>query len=253
MEDMTSRMTFTLVGGPTAVIEYAGLRLLTDPTFDPPGTYEGGIALHKLVGPALSPDEVGGIDAVLLSHDQHPDNLDHAGRDFLSRVGTVISTPAAAARIDGVTGLQTWQTLTLGDVDITALPALHGPEGAEALSGPVTGFLLRAPQHPTVYISGDNASVALVAEIVAHEGDIDVAVLFAGAANVGRFGDSDLTLNARTAVAAARALGDALIVPAHAEGWHHFSETRERLEREFAYEGLGDRLRVPVHGQPLEL
>ena len=75
----------------------------------------------------------------------------------------------------------------------------------------------------------------------------------AGAANVGRFGDSDLTLNARTAVAAARALGEAVIVPAHAEGWHHFSETRERLVREFEYSGLAHRLRVPQHGVPLEL
>ena len=30
-------LTALLVGGPTAVLEYGGLRLLTDPTFDPPG------------------------------------------------------------------------------------------------------------------------------------------------------------------------------------------------------------------------
>jgi len=30
----------TLIGGPTALIEVAGYRLLTDPTFDPPGDYE---------------------------------------------------------------------------------------------------------------------------------------------------------------------------------------------------------------------
>ena len=147
---MTTPMTFTLVGGPTAVIEYAGLRMLTDPTFDPPGVYEGGIPLHKLVGPALSPEEVGGIDVVLLSHDQHPDNLDHAGRDFLSRASAVLSTPEAASRIAGVIGLAAWETHSVGDVEIVAVPALHGPEGAEALSGPVTGFLLRAPEQPTL-------------------------------------------------------------------------------------------------------
>ncbi|WP_417562900.1 hypothetical protein [Microbacterium sp.] len=75
-------------------------------------------------------------------------------------------------------------------------------------------------------------------------------MLFVGAANVGRFGDSDLTLNARTAVQVARLLGDAVVVPVHAEGWHHFSETPERLVREFAYAGLGDRLRMPVAAEP---
>jgi L-ascorbate metabolism protein UlaG (beta-lactamase superfamily) len=30
----------TLIGGPTALIEIAGFRLLTDPTFDEPGEYK---------------------------------------------------------------------------------------------------------------------------------------------------------------------------------------------------------------------
>lgn len=245
--------TLTLIGGPTALLEYAGLRLLTDPTFDEPRSYEGGIALHKLVGPALGPDEVGAVDVALLSHDQHPDNLDIAGRAFLDRVPTVLSTPEAAARTAGVVGLAPWESRRLGAVEITAVPALHGPEGAEELSGTVTGFLLRAEGEPVVYVSGDNASVSVVEGIAARAGRIDVAVLFTGAANVGRFGDTDLTLNARTAAAAARVLGGAVIVPVHAEGWHHFSETRERLVREFGYQGLADRLRVPEHGVALVL
>ena len=40
---MPSALTVLLVGGPTAVLDYAGLRLLTDPTFDPPGEHEGGL------------------------------------------------------------------------------------------------------------------------------------------------------------------------------------------------------------------
>lgn len=252
---MTSpRPVLTLIGGPTAILEYGGIRLLTDPTFDEPGDYpSGAVTLHKLTGPALGVDEVGEVDVVLLSHDQHPDNLDAAGRAFLPRAGAVLSTPAASARIPGVHGLEPWQTRTVGDVEVTAVPALHGPDGAEELSGPVTGFVLRAPDRPVVYVAGDNASPALVADIVDRVGPIDIAVLFTGAANVGRFGDSDLTLNARTAVEAARALGEAIIVPVHAEGWHHFSETIDRLEREFAYAGLADRLRVPAAGVPLSL
>ncbi|MHA7985601.1 MBL fold metallo-hydrolase [Rathayibacter sp. CAU 1779] len=252
---MTSaELTLTLLGGPTAILDYAGLRILTDPTFDEPGDYPStGVTLHKLTGPALRPDDVGQIDLVLLSHDQHSDNLDRAGRDFLGRVDTVLSTPEAAGRIDGVAGLTPWQTHRIGSVEVTGLPARHGPEGAERLSGSVTGFLLRAPGHPTIYVSGDNASVDLVAEIASRVGTVDIAVLFTGGANVGRFGDDDLTLNARTAVEAANVLGDAVIVPVHAEGWHHFSETRERLVREFGYAGLSGRLRIPTAGTPLVL
>jgi L-ascorbate metabolism protein UlaG (beta-lactamase superfamily) len=57
----------TVVGGPTALIEYAGLRWLTDPTFSEPGEYEN---LVKTTSPALSVDQLGQVDVVLLSHDE---------------------------------------------------------------------------------------------------------------------------------------------------------------------------------------
>ncbi len=69
--------TITLIGGPTALIELNGFRLLTDPTFDGPGEYVlPHVTLKKTGNPALTPDQIGPIDAVLLSHDQHSDNLD---------------------------------------------------------------------------------------------------------------------------------------------------------------------------------
>src|SRR5262249_27760297 len=71
-----SSVEITLIGGPTALIEIDGYRLLTDPTFDPPGDYQlPHVRLTKLGRPALLPEEVGPVDAVLLSHDQHADNL----------------------------------------------------------------------------------------------------------------------------------------------------------------------------------
>ena len=74
-----------LVGGPTALISYGGLRLLTDPTFDPPGDHPRPgtpVVLHKLTSPRVFAAELEPIDAVLLSHDHHSDNLDPAGRAF---------------------------------------------------------------------------------------------------------------------------------------------------------------------------
>ncbi|HET6579240.1 MAG TPA: hypothetical protein VFG66_13015 [Gemmatimonadales bacterium] len=53
--------------------------------------------------------------------------------------------------------------------------------------------------------------------------------------------------------AAARAFGDALIIPLHFEGWAHFSESRDDLDQAFAAAGLSARLRWPVPGQPLSL
>jgi hypothetical protein len=45
----------------------------------------------------------------------------------------------------------------------------------------------------------------------------------------------------------------ALIVPLHFEGWEHFSQNREDVERAFATAGLSERLRWPVPGEPIAI
>jgi L-ascorbate metabolism protein UlaG (beta-lactamase superfamily) len=79
----------THIGGPTVLIQVAGWRLLTDPTFDPPGrkySFGWGTSSVKLAGPAIGASDVEPIDAVLLTHDHHDDNLDPAGRALLHRL-----------------------------------------------------------------------------------------------------------------------------------------------------------------------
>ena len=90
----------TYVGGPTVIIELAGLRIMTDPTLDPAGVYDlGHITLEKYKDPADV--DVDKIDLVLLSHDQHQDNLDDAGRELLTRTPKVYTTVIGADRLGG--------------------------------------------------------------------------------------------------------------------------------------------------------
>jgi hypothetical protein len=54
------------------------------------------------------------IDAVLLSNDQHADNLDDSGRAFLFRVRQVFTTEVGAQRLGGnAVGLAPWETESL--------------------------------------------------------------------------------------------------------------------------------------------
>ncbi|BCJ62173.1 hypothetical protein Jiend_55950 [Micromonospora endophytica] len=105
---MTS-MRITHLGGPTTLIEVAGWRILTDPTFDAPGRTYGfgwGTTSRKLAGPALPAGSLGDIDAVLLTHDQHADNLDDAGRELLADAYRIVTTVAGSRRLGaGATGL----------------------------------------------------------------------------------------------------------------------------------------------------
>ncbi|MEU9213863.1 MBL fold metallo-hydrolase [Streptomyces sp. NPDC048415] len=253
----------TYVGGPTALITLGGVRLLTDPTFDAPGEYPiGARKLVKTAGPALGAAEVGAVDAVLLSHDQHPDNLDTSGRTYLQGAPLTLSTASAYGRIGApVRALPSWESVELprpdgGVLRVTALPAQHGPDGSEPLVGEVTGFALSGDGLPKVYVSGDNASLDVVRDIAGREGPFDVAVLFAGAARTPLVPDAPLTLTSQDAVRAAEILGalphsrlrsggdTPIVVPLHFEHWGHFTQDGATLTKAFADAGLTDRLRL---------
>ena len=256
--------TLTLVGGPTALITYGGLRILTDPTFDPPGRYESSgspVILTKLDGPAVDAADIGPIDVVLLSHDHHADNLDAGGRAVLAHAGRVLTTGAGAERLgSGATGLEPGDALDLdlpggGTLNVTAVAADHGPPEVAAVNGPVIGFVLRAEGLPTIYVSGDNASVDVVRDVQREHGPFDVAVLFAGAAQVPeRWGeDAPLTLTPEAAVEAAVELAPAAIIPIHQDGWAHFTADGGDLEAAFSDAGLGGRLRRVLPGETIDL
>ncbi|MFC5183139.1 MBL fold metallo-hydrolase [Actinomadura harenae] len=249
-------ITITALGGPTSLIELGGLRLVTDPAFDEPRDYilGGGRKVTKTGPTALTPDEVVPVDAVLLSHEQHPDNLDESGRAFLSRVPLVLTNASSAERVDGATALGLWEEYEIarpdggGTLTVTRVPALHGPEGAEAVAGEVAGFVLTGEGLPTVYVSGDNASLDVVREVKERFPVIDVALLFAGAARTILLDGALLTLDSAGAAEATRILDARHAVPLHFEGWAHFTEGGDLLAKAFAEADLTDRLTLLTPG-----
>jgi L-ascorbate metabolism protein UlaG (beta-lactamase superfamily) len=112
----TAVVRMTYIGGPTALFEWGGLRFLTDPTFDPSGTIYSlpSYTLRKTMDPAIGLDAIGPLDAILLSHDHHFDNLDHAGRTLVDRRRPAFTTVAGASRLGGgAIGLVPWQSLEI--------------------------------------------------------------------------------------------------------------------------------------------
>lgn len=241
-------------GGPTALFEYGGLRFLTDPTFDAPGDYpsDDGVVLTKTAPSRVEPADLGRIDVVLLSHDEHPDNLDNAGRALLADIPLTLTTPGGGQRLGGTArGLTDWEAVQLdrpggGTVTVTGVPAIHGPgnrEDVEPYTGQVVGFVLTGDDLATVYVSGDNASLDAVEQIAERFGPIDTAVLFSGAPRfTGLFGGSPLVLDSAHAAEATRILRARRVVPVHYDSWAHFTEGRDHLVAAFAAAGLSDRL-----------
>lgn len=249
----TDQFPVRVFGGPTALFEYGGLRFVTDPTFDAPGDYAAPAAVLTKTAPATGgPADLGRIDVVLLSHDEHPDNLDHSGRALLADVPLTLTTPGAGQRLAGTTqGLADWESVELdrpggGTITVTGVPAIHGPgnrEDIEPIAGQVVGFVLTGDGLPTVYVSGDNASLDAVGQIAERFGPIDTAVLFAGAPRFpDLFAGKPIVLDSTQTAEAATILRARRVVPVHFEGWAHFTEGREDLVAAFAAAGLSDRL-----------
>ncbi len=253
---MSVRMT--LIGGPTALIEAGGLRFLTDPTFDAPGHYKlPHVVLEKTASPALTADQVGDVDVVLLSHDQHSDNLDTSGRAFLTRAKRVLTTKAGAQRLGGaVEGLAPWDTAELKTpngrtIRVTATPARHGPAGIEPLSGDVIGFVLSFDDGTRpIYVTGDTVWYDGVAE-VARRFKPGIVMPFAGGAQTR--GPFYLTMDTNDAIETAHAFSEAVIVPVHYDSWAHFKQSGGDLDVSFKALGFGERLRILQPGVATEI
>jgi L-ascorbate metabolism protein UlaG (beta-lactamase superfamily) len=255
----------THVGGPTVLIEVGGWRLLTDPTFDAPGrkyNFGWGTSSRKLAGPAIAAADLGQIDAVLLSHDHHDDNLDDAGRALLPSAGNVVTTVPGAKRLGGnAVGLAAWASTTLEapgrtPIEVTATPCRHGPPLSHPIVGEVVGFALRweGQQHGVVWISGDTVLYDGVRE-VADRLEVDTALVHLGGVKFPVTGPLRYTLTASEAVELCGQIKPRTAIPIHYEGWKHFRQGREAIEAEFANAPAAFRESVrwlPI-GEPVEL
>ncbi|MFI0374103.1 MBL fold metallo-hydrolase [Actinomadura sp. 1N219] len=234
-----TEVEFTHVGGPTVLIEFGGWRLLTDPTFDPPGrTYRFGwsTSSRKLTSPAIQAADLPPIDAVLLTHDHHADNLDHAGRALLPGAGAVITTASGARRLAaGAHGLRPGHTHHLHSPDkptitITATPCRHGPPLSRPITGDVIGFALTWPEqrHGPLWITGDTVLYPAVRETAAalRPGTV---LLHLGGVRFPQTGPLHYTMTAAHALTLLDTITPTTVLPVHYEGWRHFRETRDHI------------------------
>jgi L-ascorbate metabolism protein UlaG (beta-lactamase superfamily) len=197
---------------------------------------------------------------VLLSHDNHGDNLDHRGREVLGQAFKVISTESAAKRLgDNTEGLKTWDSTRLVAPDgfsvrVTAVPARHGPPGAGAMVGETTGFVLEWPaqQHGAMYISGDTVYYRGLAGIGARY-LIGVALLHLGGARFNMTGPLRYSMRAKDAVKLASELRIHTVVPIHYEDWGHFREDPSHIREAFDLSEDPTRLLWLKRGVPISI
>jgi L-ascorbate metabolism protein UlaG (beta-lactamase superfamily) len=259
-------MLVTRIGGPTVLVELDGWRILIDPTFDPPGRrypFALGTSSVKTRGPALTPEQVGPVDVILVSHDHHADNLDGAGRELLPAAKHVVTTRSGAGRLAmaNVRGLDTGESVSLeaGDKEpliITATPCRHGPPLSRAIVGDVIGFTIRrrSRRRLDLWVTGDTVLTRRLRQVARHL-QVDVAIVNAGGVRFGATGPLEYTMTGRDAVTLVGELEPIVAIPAHYDGWSHFrdGEVGVRTAVRDAVAPLRDRFLWLPDGRPVDL
>lgn len=260
------QLTITQIDTACMLIDLNGFRIVTDPAFDQAGgSYQSSAnrVLKKFQSPAIQPEDLGPVDLVLLSHDQHKDNLDNAGRAFLHTVPAIISTPEAQQRLelDTVIGIEEWHATAIATdkvpgLRITATPCQHGSdEELHRLAGHVIGFILEweGQARGALYISGDTIFFPGIEEIAARY-TIDTAILHIGRAGFpAQIADRYLTFTVAEAIKTAQLMKVRRLIPTHREGWAHFQETPEFAHQRIIAAGLESKLVWLTPGQPVVL
>ena len=256
--------SLTFIGTATTLVRLGSFTLLTDPNFLHRGqrAYLGkGLSSKRLTEPAMQPDELPALDAVVLSH-LHGDHFDRVARKGLAREQPVVTTPQAARRLRrwdfDTVPLRTWERSVLrrGPEALTfeSLPAIHARGVMGGLLPPVMGTLL---EHAVdgdvtrrVYLSGDTLSGTHLDEVRRRHPDIDVAVVHLGGTRVLLH---TVTMDGEQGVDFLGRVRPAIAVPVHHDDYGVFrsplSDFLERVRRV----GLADRVRPVGRGETVSL
>jgi L-ascorbate metabolism protein UlaG (beta-lactamase superfamily) len=185
------KVTMAWIGHSTMLINFYGVRILTDPVFGSRiGVHLGlgTVGIKRYVAPALRLNQLPPIDLVLLSH-AHMDHMDLGSLGGLSRVPSTVSAKATQDVFAGV-GFKDvrelgWGDRTIiksrkGDLELTAFEVRHwGQRWPRDIARGYNGYILKR-DGKSILFGGDTADTPLFKDLRS-KGPFHVAIMPIGA------------------------------------------------------------------------
>ncbi|PKX89839.1 MBL fold metallo-hydrolase [Aspergillus novofumigatus IBT 16806] len=248
---MAPKLNVTHIGTATAILEIDGVNMLTDPFFSPAGSswpVTETITLQVSDDPALRLDQLPVIDAVLLSHEDHVDNLDEL---------EPFPRP-------GVHGLKPWEkidTVIAGKkFQIIGTPTQH-IAGDEC-----TGFIITNEEFGrgrdglpnAIWFTGDTVYIDELKK-VGEQYHVLAAIMNLGNA-YGPVDKTDpskgacqITMDGKSGARLFRDVKADVLVPMHYESWGHFTQFGKELRKDLEEEGIIDKVCWLTPGKPVSV
>jgi L-ascorbate metabolism protein UlaG (beta-lactamase superfamily) len=191
---------------------------------------------------------VGQLDAALITH-LHRDHFDARAEEILPRSLPILCQPPDAdrfAQLGFQTVLPVDREIEWHGIRVVRTGGRHGTGEVGERMGAVSGFVLRAPGEPSLYLAGDTVWCAEVEEAIAARRP-RVIVVNAGAAQFLTGGR--ITMTAEDVIRVCRAATDATVVPVHMGALNHCLLSRADLGAALGDADLLDRVWIPADGE----
>jgi len=222
-----ARLRVTYVGHATLLLEFGGVRVLTDPNFDP----RLGRVLPRVSAPGIPLAKLPALDALLLTH-AHADHLSFTSLDALPREVPLYAPPPVARWLRkrgyrNAEALAPGETVRLGPVRVSAAAAHHlGARYAVDRWRSAANMYLLDSGERSCFFAGDTAltpdSHRLVVErLHAHGRPLDVALLPIGHAPWWKPGFRRNHLTPDDALTLFERLGASFLIPYHWGTFRH--------------------------------
>jgi L-ascorbate metabolism protein UlaG (beta-lactamase superfamily) len=251
-------MKIQLIRSATLKINYADQIILVDPMLSPKHTFEAmvGIERNPTVDLTLPVENIlKDIDFVLVTH-THPDHFDTVAIEKLPKEIKLFCQPCDQEfmKTEGFVNAEAVETETLLDrISIIRTGGKHGSGEILNYMGEVSGFILKAPNEPTIYIVGDSILVEEVENAIELYNP-EIIITNSGGAIIPGFEQHPVLMDEEQTILLLKRTESAKVIAVHMESLDHCRVTKASLREKANEQGIPeDRLIIPVDGQTINL
>ena len=244
-----------LIRNATLKIKYAGNTILVDPMLSPKNSFMSFVVPGQNLNPTLdlpiSIQEITeDVDAILLTH-SHPDHFDETAKNILNKDLPFFVQAADEKMLKeaAFTNVISIENTTIHDaITITRTIGKHGPDELLDTLGQVSGFVLQAEDHPTIYIIGDCIWDEDIERQI-EQYNPDVIITNSGGAIF--MGQTRILMDEEETIKVARKAQNAKVIATHIESLDHCKVTRVSLAQAAASAGVS--IMIPTDGEHIVL